>query len=116
MIKLARKYTTQASFKVANLIELQEHNTFDGIRCCRVFHHIPLHLQDKFLEKIASLIKKDGVFYLTAVVSDIDKDYEAYDSGNERLLKKRLSKKSFESLVTKHNFEILQHNYRPGKQ
>lgn len=115
MIMLAKKYAPKANFKIADVMKLSSPNEYDGIWCCRVFHHISMIEQDKFLDKIKSLLKKDGVLYLTSVVSN-RKDYEAFDSGSDGLLKKRLTAKSFKNLLVHHNFKILKSSYWVGKK
>jgi 2-polyprenyl-3-methyl-5-hydroxy-6-metoxy-1,4-benzoquinol methylase len=116
MIKLAKEYAPAATFRVADLLKLDNRIKYDGIWCCRVFHHVPLAKQDQFLNKVNSLLKKGGVLYLTAVTSDNKKDYEAFDSGNGNLLKKRLTAKSFKNLLAKHNFTVLKFAYWTGKK
>jgi hypothetical protein len=72
--------------------------------------------QDKFLDKIKTLLKKDGVLYLSSVVSDKKIDYEAFDSGSDGLLKKRLTAKSFKKLLVQRNFKIIKFSYWVGKK
>jgi len=116
MIKLAKKFAPKMNFKIADIMKMSSSNKYDGIWCCRVFHHISMNEQDKFLDKIKSLLKKDGVLFLTSVVSDKKSDYEAFDSGNDGLLKKRLTAKSFKNLLVQRNFKILKFNYWVGKK
>jgi len=116
MIKLAKKYSPNTKFAVADVLSLPARIKYDGIWCCRVFHHISLAEQNKFLKKLNVLLKKDGVLYLTTVTSDTKEDYEAFDSGSDGLLKKRLTGKSFMSLLEKNNFKILKFKYWVGKK
>ncbi|MFZ2970203.1 MAG: class I SAM-dependent methyltransferase [Minisyncoccia bacterium] len=116
MIKLAKKYAPRANFKVANVMKLSSRKKYDGIWCCRVFQHISIDKQDKFLNKLHSLFKKNGTLYITSVVSDKKEDYEAFDSGSDNLLKKRLTGKSFKHLLAKHGFKVLKFKYWVGKK
>ncbi len=116
MIRLAKKFAPKTNFKIADVMKLSTSTKYDGIWCCRVFHHISMNEQDKFLDKIKSLLKKDGVLYITSVVSDKKIDYEAFDSGSDGLLKKRLTAKSFKNLLVQRNFKILKFNYWVGKK
>ena len=116
MIKLAKKFAPKTNFKIADVMKLPITTKYDGIWCCRVFHHISLDEQDKFLDKINALLKKEGVLYLTSVVSDNKSDYEAFDSGSDGLLKKRLTAKSFKNLLVQRNFKILKFSYWVGKK
>lgn len=115
MIKLAKKYSPKAKFRVIDLMKLASSIKYDGLWCCRVFHHISLNEQDKFIFKLKSLLKKNGILYITCAVSDRKVDYEAYDSGNDELLKKRLTAKSFKELLLKYGFRILKFKYWDGK-
>ncbi len=116
MIRLAKKFAIKADFRIIDLMELSTSTKYDGIWCCRVFHHISIGEQDKFLDNIKSLLKKDGIIYITAFVSEKRRDYEAFDSGNDGLLKKRLTAKSFKNLLIQRNFKILKFNYWIGKK
>ena len=116
MIKLAKKYAPEVDFKIMDLAEMSVEIKYDGICCCRVFHHISIIEQDAFLNKINILLKEGGVLYLTSVLSDKNEDYEAFDSGSDGLLKKRLSTKSFKDLFIKHGFAILKFKYWVGKK
>ncbi len=115
MINLAKKYSPNSNFKVLDLMKLSSYKKYDGIWCCRVFHHISLEKQDKFIIKLKSLLKKDGILYLSSAVSDKKIDYEAFDSGNDGLLKKRLNSKSFKKLLIDNNFKLLRFRYWQGK-
>lgn len=116
MVKLAKKHAPEASFKVVDLVDLPIKTKYDGIWCCRVFHHITIKEQNKFLNKLKTLLKKGGVLYITSVVSDKKENYEAFDSGSDGLLKKRLTAKSFKKLFEKNDFRILKFNYWIGKK
>lgn len=59
MIELAKKLSPKGNFKTISLDELENSLKFDGIWCCRVFHHILLKEQDIFL------LNKDGILYIT---------------------------------------------------
>lgn len=80
---------------------------YDGIWCCRVFHHISIEEQDKFLDLITELLSKNAKLYITTCIDD--KTYEAYDSGNGAL-KKRMVMDDFISLMSKHGFECRSSN------
>lgn len=116
MIKIAKKYAPEAVFLLADLMELPASKKYDGIWCCRVFHHISLADQTRFIKKLKVLLKKNGILYLTAFVSDQKIDYEAFDSGEDKLLKKRLTAKSFKSLLSDNGFEIIGFKYWEGKR
>ena len=116
MIKLAKKYAPEVDFKVADMMKLSANKKFDGIWCCRIFHHVSIKEQEKFLDKLYVLLTKDGILYITAVVSDKKEDYEAFDSGNDGLLKKRLTEKSFKKLLKQHGFKVLRFKYWVGKK
>jgi 2-polyprenyl-3-methyl-5-hydroxy-6-metoxy-1,4-benzoquinol methylase len=111
MIKLAKKHAPEADFKVTDVIDLPARIKYDGIWCCRVFHHIAINDQEKFVHKLHMLLKKNGVLYITSVVSDKE-DYET----NEDVIRKRLTEKSFKKLMTKNGFKILEFKYRFGKK
>lgn len=116
MIKLAKKFAPETNFKITDVMKLSANTQYDGIWCCRIFHHISIKEQDKFLEKIRALLKKDGILYITSIVSSAKKDYEKFDSESDGLLKKRLTARSFKILFTQHNFKILKFNYWVGKK
>jgi 2-polyprenyl-3-methyl-5-hydroxy-6-metoxy-1,4-benzoquinol methylase len=116
MIELAKKHALGVKFKNVDVIKILASKKYDGIWCCRVFHHISLKEQDNFLNKLKTLLKKDGILYITSVVSDKKEDFEAFDSGNDGLLKKRLTKKSFKNLLVRHDFEILKFKYWADKK
>ncbi|MFH1089569.1 MAG: class I SAM-dependent methyltransferase [Candidatus Uhrbacteria bacterium] len=116
MIELAKKHAPEIKFKNVDVMKMLTSKKYDGIWCCRVFHHISVKKQDKFLAKLKTLLKKDGILYITSVVSDKKEDYEAFDSGNDSLLKKRLTEKSFKNLLIRHGFEILKFKYWVGKK
>ena len=115
MIKLAKNYSPNSKFKVIDLMKLPSSLKYEGLWCCRVFHHISLSEQDKFIFKLKSLLKKNGILYITCAVSDKKVNYEAYDSGNDGLLKKRLTAKSFKELLLKYDLKILKFKYWDGK-
>jgi hypothetical protein len=98
------------------VFKINARKKYQGIWCCRVFHHISLKDQDRFLSKLNLLIKPNGLLYITSVVSDRKEDYEAFDSGNEGLLKKRLTSKSFKKLMEKNGFEMKKFKYWFGKK
>ncbi|MFA6537652.1 MAG: class I SAM-dependent methyltransferase [Patescibacteria group bacterium] len=116
MIKLAKKFSPKSNFKITDMMKLSSMKKYDGIWCCRVFHHISIKDQEEFLDKLKSLLKKNGILYLTSVVSDKKTDYEAFDSGNDGLLKKRLTAKNFKKLIAQLNFEIIKFKYWVGKK
>lgn len=116
MIKLAKEYTSKADFKIIDVMKLSTNKKYDGIWCCRVFHHISIKEQEKFLNKLFLLLKQGGVLYLTSVVSHKKECFEAFDSGNDGLLKKRLTAKSFKSLFTHRDFKILNFKFWVGKE
>lgn len=116
MIELAKKYAPQLNFKVADVVNMPNTKAYDAIWCCRVFNHISINEQDKFLDKLTHLLKKDGILYLTSVTSDTGENYEAFDSGNDCLLKKRLTEETFKDLFGKRNFKILDFKYWVGKK
>ncbi len=116
MIKIAKDYAPEAVFLLADLMDLPASKKYDGIWCCRVFHHISLDDQTKFIKKLKVLLKKNGILYLTAFVSDQKGDYESFDSGEDKLLKKRLTTKSFKSLLSNNGFEIISFKYWEGKR
>jgi len=116
MIKLAKKYAPETNFKILDLMKLPAKVKYDGVWCCRVFHHVSIDEQDKFLNKLQTLLKKGGVLYITSVVSDKKEDYETFDSGSDGLLKKRLTENSFKDLLIRHGFKILKFKYWAGKK
>lgn len=115
MIKLSKKYSPGTSFKVLDVIDLPIIKKYDGIWCSRVFHNVSIKEQDNFLKKLRVLLKKDGILYLTSVVSDKKEDYDIFDLNN-KITKKYLTPKSFKDLLMKHNFKILKFKYWEGKK
>ena len=117
MIAIAKRYAPTIKFAVLDVFTMSTRKKFDGIWCCRVFHHISLKDQERFVKKLNILLKPGGVLYLTAVVSETMEDYENYDSGNGGLLKKRITYKSFKQLLEKHGFKWVKFSYwrRDGK-
>ncbi len=109
MIKLAKEHFPGISFRVIDLIEFESNIGFDGIWCSRVFHNISISQQDKFIEKINSLLNKEGILYLTSVTSE--KDIEEIKNG---LNIKRLTEDSFKTLILKHSFKIQSFKYWAG--
>ena len=116
MIKLAKKYAPKANFTITDVIELPSTKKYNWIRCCRVFHHISINEQDIFLKKLNTLLKKDGILYITSVVSDKRENYEMLDARDNKIVKKRLTAKSFKNLLIQYNFEILKFKYWIGKK
>lgn len=115
MIRLAKKLAPEGKYMVADLSELVA-KEFDGIWCCRVFHHISIKEQRVFLRKLNSLLKPNAVLYISCVVSEKNIDYEAFDSGNNNLLKKRLTPKSFKDMLVANNFKVKQFKFWGGKK
>lgn len=115
MIKIAKKMAPGIDFDVGDVMNFPIGVKYDGVWCCRVFHHIAISEQADFLNKLHALLTPKGVLYITVAVSDEDEDYEANDSGNDGLLKKRLTEKSFKDLLADHGFGILEFNYWAGK-
>ena len=72
--------------------------------------------QDAFIDKLNALLNHDGLLFITSVVSEKEADYEAFDSKNDRLLKKRLTEKSFKELFLRHNFKILKSKFWIGNK
>lgn len=116
MIELAKRHAPTARFVVTDLMSLPNDEKYGGIWCCRVFQHIAIDDQDRFVDKLFDLLTEGGVLYLTSVVSETGSDYEALDSGIENLLKKRLLKDSFKSLITTRGHEIIEFNYWQGNK
>lgn len=114
MIKLARKYSPKSNFILTDVHELPKATEYDGIWCSRVFHHISMDKQRAFLNKLNTLLKKGGILHITSAVSDKKADYEAFDAGEDKILKKRLTEESFKELLGSHNFEILGFKYWEG--
>ena len=81
-----------------------------------MFHHISENNQDKFLEKLKSLLKKGGILYITSAVSEKKRNYELFDLGEDRLLKKRLTESSFKEIISRHGFDVLEFKYWAGKK
>ena len=75
---------------------------YDGVWCCRVFHHISLSEQDEFINLLASHMSNNAKLYITACIDD--KTFEVYDSKNGAL-KKRLTIDDFKTLFFTHGFE-----------
>lgn len=111
MIRLAKSYAPDIVFENIDVMELSVRKKYDGVWCCRVFHHISLNEQERFLKRLKALTQKGGIIFLTSVVSDTKEDYEALDSGNDGLLKKRLMPKSFKKLLLNQGFILLHFRY-----
>jgi 2-polyprenyl-3-methyl-5-hydroxy-6-metoxy-1,4-benzoquinol methylase len=116
MIALAEAHAPKVNFEVADLMTLPDLAESDAIWCYRVFHHVPLTEQDAFLEKLSRLLKNGGILCLTSNVSETGADYEAFDSGNDSLLKKRLTAESFRELLIRHGFEPIHFSFWTGGQ
>jgi len=50
MIKLAKRYSPKTTFAVADVMSLPAKIKYNGIWCCRVFYHISITEQGKFLK------------------------------------------------------------------
>ena len=111
MISLAKQHYPGENFFVDDVMNLKEKEKYDGIWCCRVFQHVSLSDQDSFLNHLLSLLKKDGILYITVAVSNEAVDTEANDSGNDNLLKKKQREKSFKNLFIDRNCTILSFDY-----
>jgi len=115
MIKRAKIYAPKATFQKIDIRKLQG-ESYDGIWCCRVFHHISLDDQSGFLDALNKNLSIGGILYLTSVVSDKNSDYEAFDSGNDHLLKKRLRPATFKKIIADHGFKILRFSFWSEKK
>lgn len=116
MIKLADKHDPKINFKLMDVMDLPTYKKFNGIWCSRVFHNIPIKEQEKFIKKLTTLLTKNGVLYITAVVSDKKEDYEIFDLKDNGILKKYLQVKSFKSLLINNGFKVLKFKYWEGKR
>lgn len=116
MIKLAHKHDSKIDFKLVDVIDLPASKKFNGIWCSRVFHNIPIKEQIKFIKKLNTLLAKNGVLYITAVVSDKKEDYEFFDLKDNGILKKYLQAKTFKNLLTDNGFKILKFKYWVGRR
>jgi ubiquinone/menaquinone biosynthesis C-methylase UbiE len=120
MIAEAKRRVGGAAFEVA---DFRSHEfppeSFDGVWCSTVFHHIPMADQKRFLEKVALVLKPGGVTYVSTKRSGSEGDSEGWvkedfnpaDAPNagiavERFVKK-LSDASFRRLVEENGFEVL---------
>ncbi len=117
MIKLAKNFSSKAKFEVVDVLDLDSKiKKYGGIWCCRVFHHISIKDQVKFVKKLRNLLKVDGILYLTSVVSDKKRNYEIQDVEKGNIIKKRLTVKSFKELILGNNFSILEFGYWQGNK
>lgn len=116
MIKLAHKHDSKINFKLMDVVDLPASKKFNGIWCSRVFHNIPIKEQEKFIKKFNTLLIKNGVLYITSVVSDKKEDYELLDSKDNGILKKYLQAKTFKNLLINNGFKILRFKYWVGKR
>lgn len=116
MIKLAKKYSLAGNIKIADIMELSTSIKYDGIWCCRVFHNISIKEQDRFLEKLNKLLKKNGVLYITSAISESKEDYETSNASSTGILKKYLTSKSFKALFGEQSFKVLNFKYWVGKK
>ncbi len=114
MIQLSKQYAPGCSFRVLDLMKTHSIKKYDAIWCCRVFHHIALEKQIKFVRKLSRLLKNGGYLYITSAVSETKSDYEQFDSGSDGLLKKRLTKKSFQKILLDESFNIISFKYWIG--
>ncbi len=115
MIKISKKHSPETNFLVRDVMNLPLTKKYNGIWCSRVFHNISIIEQDKFIKKLRVLLKRDGILYLTSVVSDKKEDYDSFDLNN-KITKKYLSASSFKNLLMKNNFKILYFKYWEGKK
>ena len=121
MIKIARHFYPNIPFKTLDIMKLPTTKKFNGIWCCRVFQHIAIKDQDKFLDKINSLLKRGGILYLTSALSHENHDFEKNDLNlvesqtTGSLLKKRLTAKSFKSLIESHGLKIIKFQHWKNK-
>lgn len=112
VIRLAKKKVNhpKVTFKKSSFEKFSTSKKFDGIWCAKVFHFIPLEDQNAFIKKVYKILKPGGVFYLTSKTTDKRIDYELND-GEYGTTRKRLTRKTFESILRKNGFQIMYFKY-----
>jgi len=116
IIKIAKNKAKHPNitFKTSSFEKFSTKEKFDGIWCAKVFHFIPIKNQIAFIKKVYAHLKPGGIFYLTSKTSDKRKDYELPD-GQNGSLRKRLTKKTFETILRKNGFRIIHFKYWKNK-
>ncbi|PIR94551.1 hypothetical protein COT97_00725 [Candidatus Falkowbacteria bacterium CG10_big_fil_rev_8_21_14_0_10_39_11] len=115
MIKIAQKRFPKCQFKVQNIFSVKKSN-FGGIWCHRVFHHISLKEQSRFLQRIYSLLKDRGVLFISVRHNRNDEEsmIDMHETG-DLILQKNITKKTFSELIKKIGFKIISKGEISGK-
>jgi len=116
MIKIAKRKVKHQNvkFKKCSFETFSTNDKFSGIWCAKVFHFIPIKKQTAFIKKAASCLESGGVLYITSKTTEKRKDYELPD-GYCNTIRKRLTRKTFESIVRKNGFKIIKFKYWKNK-
>jgi SAM-dependent methyltransferase len=73
LVRVAGKEPGDVTFRVGTIETVAAADgPFDGLWCNRVFQHLTPEARLPFLMKAASLLAPDGLFYLSARVSDLE--------------------------------------------
>lgn len=127
MIRIAKENVRKAKFMVGEFLDYEfGDEKFDGVWCHRMFHHIPLENQEKFIKKIYNILKSGGILYLSSKRSgdndsegwddDAFKEYKERVGKNVKIFRKSITEKSFKNLLIKNNFKIIEFNIWDNKK
>ncbi|MBU0625218.1 class I SAM-dependent methyltransferase [Patescibacteria group bacterium] len=109
MIELATTLVPSGHFQVAGFLTAElEAESFDGVWCSRVFHHVPMAEQNEFVQRMNLMLKPGGWLYLSVQLNEDETDEETWDveSGGTKSLIKTLGHRSWPAILKDNGFEV----------
>lgn len=115
LIEEAGKRYPNLNLEVGDFLELDFGiSQFDAVWCAVVFHHIPSWLNNSFIGKIKTLLKPNGLLFLSTMVDSKEVDQwmdTEWETAKGKIITKNYLKtitpKNMEELLKKHGFSIL---------
>jgi 2-polyprenyl-3-methyl-5-hydroxy-6-metoxy-1,4-benzoquinol methylase len=112
MIKVAKKRVTEAEFYLKNVLEISfEENSFDGIWCVGLLHHIKKKDMPILLKQVISCLKQEGIFFISTKSGDGEGIVEQEQIGTDFFSKKFLAywrAEDFKSALELAGFKVLE--------
>lgn len=114
LLDICKLKLPRAKFLKKSVYDLSFASKFDGFWCTAVLLHIPRDRIDEAMTGIKSVLKSGSVGFLTLKDGEGD-ELEDFEIEGKKLTRfyTYWSKNDFEEVLKRHDFKVIEYNYRP---
>ncbi len=114
LLDICKQKLPKAEFLKSSVYDLSFSDKFDGFWCTAVLLHVPHARIDEAMVSIESVIRPGAVGFLT-IKDGAGEELEDFEIEGENLTRfyAYWSRDDFEDVLKKHQFKIVDYNYRP---